>query len=99
EGTERLDAYGTIAADSPQVIAQEIDNHHVFGAVLGAHREFAAAKHVLLRAEVAARASPLDGTGLHLVPIDLEKALRRGAGDHEIADIQVRGKRRRIALA
>ena len=47
----------------------------------------------------AARPGALDRPGLDLAVLHAQEALRRGAGDDEIAQVEVAGERRGVALA
>src|SRR5262249_815658 len=94
---DRLDLYRAVSADAAQVVAQQIDDHDVLGAVLGAGEQLAAAGLVLLGGG-AARSRPLDGPRLHVAVVHFPQPLRRGAGNDEVAEVEVASERRRVAF-
>ncbi len=87
-----------IAANAAQVIAQQVHNHDVFRAVLGARQEFAHQPCILGRIRNA-RPRPLDRPGFHLALLDANKALGRGAGNHKVTQVLVSRKGRRVTSA
>ncbi|MNV27930.1 hypothetical protein D3C71_1190970 [compost metagenome] len=86
--------YRACAAGATEVIAQQVDNHQVFRAVLGAGQQFGGVRGVLLGRQ-APGASALDRAGFHMALADFDEAFRRQA-EYGIAIRQVleTGKRR-----
>ena len=78
EAAEARDANGARPADPSEVVAQDVDDHHVLGAVLGAGQQLARERPV--RGGVApARAGALDRIGLDdAVRVDREERFGRG---------------------
>ncbi len=65
-------------ADAAEVVAQDVDDHHVLGAVLGARQKFARERPIL-RGVAPARTSALDRIGLDdAFGIDRQERLGRG---------------------
>ena len=83
-------------ADAAQIVPQEIDDHDVFGPILLAAAKFVGRPAVLCRVDGSRPGAldrpRLDGAGGHL-----QEPLGRGADDLEIAQVEIPGKRRRIA--
>ena len=89
---QRRDLDAARAADAPEIVALEIDDHDVLGAVLGGGGELGGRRAIGGRVG-AAGAGPLDGAGLdHAVGREREKPLGRVAQDRER-----RRRRRRLA--
>src|SRR5262249_61049344 len=86
-----------ILTNPPQVVAEQIDDHHVLGPVLGAGEQLGDAGLVLRRSG-AARPGALDRASLHRAVFDPEEPFRRGAGEDEIPQVEVAGEWRRVAL-
>ena len=73
-----------------EVVAQQVDDHHVLGAVLHGRRELgASAASSVGRRAAAARA--LDRPRLAAVALDPQEQLRRDRGDRRAARLEVRG--------
>ena len=70
------------ARDPAEVVAPEVDEHHVLGALLRIALELLGQQRVLLRVD-AARSGPGDRVGRQPVALDLEQQLRRRADDLE----------------
>ena len=83
-----------VFAHPPQVVAQQVHNHHVLGPVLGARPQHGGTGPVFFR-RLPARARPLDWPGLNQALLDAQEALRRGASDHELAEVRERRNRLR----
>src|SRR5205823_708079 len=91
-------AHRAIATDATQIIAEQIDNHDILGAVLRALLQFLHAQLILSR-RGSAWPGALDGPGLDLAILQTQEPLRRGAGNRKIAQVEVTGKGSRIAGA
>ena len=76
------DGHGPRPRDPPEVVAAEVDEHHVLGTLLGVALELLGEQGVLAIVR-AARTGPGDGVGGELVALDLEEQLRRCADDLE----------------
>ena len=68
--------------DPPEVVAPEVDEHHVLGALLRVALELLGEQGVLAGVG-AARPRAGDRVGRQPVALDLEEQLRRGADDLE----------------
>ena len=105
EAAEARDADGARDADAAEVVAQDVDDHHVLGPVLGAGEELARERPVLL-ARPAARPGALDRVASRRRrPASTD---RNGSGDADRiargrpvsrtrAEVEVRREQRRIA--
>ncbi len=98
QGKQLRYPYAARLATASDVVAQQVDDHQVFRAVLGAGQQRRRQRHVLL-GRLAARAGALDRPGFHLALAELEEALRRQAEDRAVGQSQVAGERRRAGLA
>ena len=78
-----------VAADPAQVVAQEIDDHHVLGPVLGAGQQLRAQPRILL-GRAPARPRALDRPRLDLPPPQLQEPLRRRRRDRHLAEVEDR---------
>ena len=76
------DGHGPRPRDPSEVVAAEVDEHHVLGSFLGVALELLGEQRVLAIVR-AARTGPGDGVGGELVALDLEEQLRRCADDLE----------------
>ena len=74
------DGHGPRPRDPAEVVAAEVDEHHVLGSLLGVALELLGEQGVLAIVR-AARTGPGDRVGGELVALDLEQQLRRCA-DH-----------------
>ena len=98
----RLDAAQLADADAlgpahpGEVVPQQIDDHHVFGAVLFAGQQLGLGRAVGGRI-AGARPGALDRPRLDLAVENLQEPFGRSAQDLELARVEVAGKRRRIA--
>src|SRR5206468_1169576 len=88
----------TVFADAAEVVAQQVYDHYVLGAVLARSQEFVGVAAVLIRRR-AARPRPLDGARLNLSLLHAQEAFRRRAGDDKLAKVKVTGERGGVALA
>ena len=89
--------------DAPEVVAQDVDDHHVLGAILGAGEQLAGERAV--GGPVAtARPRALDRIGRHdAIPVDGQERLGRGgqqragpARERARTEIEVRREERRV---
>ncbi|MCY1420240.1 hypothetical protein D9M71_358550 [compost metagenome] len=85
-------------AAAAEVVAQQVDDHQVFRAVLFAGQQFRGVGGVLRR-RASARAGALDRAGFHLAAVQLDETLRRQAENGALRKIQVTGEGRRAGLA
>ena len=91
-------------ADAPEVVAQDVHDHHVLGAVLGARQQLAGERPVA-GGVAAARAGALDRIRGHdAVPVDGEERLGRRrqerprpAGQRARTEVDERREQRRVA--
>ncbi len=95
---QRFNAHRAIFADAAQIVAQQIDDHDVFGPILGAGLQFTHQAAVIF-GSAAARPGPLDGTRFDVAGLHAQESLRRCAGDHVIAEIEISGEGSRVAHA
>src|SRR5689334_5602992 len=86
-----------VAANASQVVAKEIDNHNILGAVFLAMKQFSHPCSVLFRVG-AARPCSLDGSSFDLTLLNTEKPLRRCTDNSEVAHVEVRGKGSGVTL-
>ena len=82
-------------ADAAEVVAAEIDQHHVLGDLLGVGEHLALDAHVLFR-RGAARAGTGDRPHLGAAVLEAHQRLGAGAGDARIAEAQEVHIRRRV---
>ena len=79
-------------ADFREIVAQQIDDHDILGAILAALGQRQRLKRVENGiGEAAPRA--LDRPGLDAVALDFQKSFGRGRGDDEIVDARDRPKK------
>ena len=76
-----------VLADAAEVVAAEVDQHHVLGPLLGVVDQALGEAAVLLLV-CAARVGAGDRPRLDPVAADLDQRLRRGAGDLEVAELE-----------
>ena len=76
-----------VLADAAEVVAAEVDEHHVLGALLGVGEQLLGDPAVLLGAG-AARAGAGDRPGRHAAAGDGDQRLGAGAGDLEVAEVE-----------
>ncbi len=87
------------AANAGEIIAREVDNHEIFGAVLFARSQRGAESGVFLWIAVSPACS-LDGPRFHVTrAVDAQESLGRGAGDVDIVQMQISREGRGILLA
>ena len=90
-------AHGARAADARQIVAHQIDDHQVLGAVLGALRQRLAEQAIVFGAE-AARHRALDRPRLDMtILVHAQETLGRGADDGDVRRFEERGKGRGVA--
>ena len=95
EPRRAVDAHAAGDADAAEVVALEVDDHHVLGALLGIARQLGGERRVARRV-VAARARALDGPGLDPAPAPAEQQLGRVPDDGRVAQVEVARERRRV---
>ncbi len=86
------------AAAAPEVVAQEVDDHQVLGAVLRAAEQVVGVRLILVRGQTA-RARALDRAGLHLALAQADEALGGQADDRAGFQRQVAREGRRTGTA
>ena len=96
DAAQLADADALRPAYPREIVSQQIDDHHVFGAVLFAGQQFGFGRAVGGRI-AGARPGALDRPRLDLAVEDLQEPFGRGADDLELAQVEVAGKRRRVA--
>src|SRR4051794_5077025 len=92
---EALYLDGPVLAHAPEVVAAEVDEHHVLGALLLVGEQLLADAAVLLERR-AARARAGDRARGHAVAHHGDERLRRRADDLEVLEVQVVHVRRRV---
>ncbi len=90
--------HGTGLADSTQVVAFKIDQHHVFGPFLGVTDQ-GIEIGLILRLIIAARPCPGDRPRRDLVTAHVDQTLRGRADHRRITDHGQRRKRRGVVMA
>ena len=104
EPAQARDADAPRPADAPEVVAQDVDDHHVLGAVLGARQQLAR-ERAIGRGVAAARAGALDRVGRHdALAVDRQERLGRRrqerprpAAQRSRPEIEIRREERRVA--
>src|SRR5262249_18888963 len=92
-------ANGTVLAYLPDVVAEQIDDHHVLGPVLRAVRQIADERGIFFR-RTSARSRTLDRPRFYLaVRVHTQEAFRRRAQDLKVAEVEVSRERRRVERA
>ena len=76
-----------VLADPAEVVAPEVDEHHVLGALLRVGEQRLGLAAILLLGG-AARVGAGDRPRLDPAPADLDQRLGRGAGDLEVAELE-----------
>ena len=87
-----------VAADAGEVVAQQVDDHHVLGPVLLGRQQLGGEAGVLL-GRGPARARALDRPGLDPAAFELEEALGRGGDDGGLAIVEEGRERGGVATA
>ena len=93
-----VDADRAVLADAAEVVAAEVDQHHVLGALLRVVEQRLRLGAILLL-DGAARIGAGDRPRLGAPPGDLHQRLGRGAGDLEVAELEEVHVRRRVHRA
>ena len=83
-----------VAADAAEVVALEVDDHHVLGALLGVARSSRRAPVAVPRSR---RRVPLIGQVATRVAVDAQEALGRVRHQRPVAAVDVGGERHRVA--
>ena len=92
-----MDAAGK--ADAAEIVAREVDDHEILGAILFAAGECGAERGVFLGSASSADGS-FDGARFHVARgVDSQEALGRRAGDIDVIEMQIRRMRCGIELA
>ncbi len=95
DGHERVDVDRPVAAHAAQVVAAQVDEHHVLGALLLVGQQLGG--DALVGGQVApARARAGDRPRRHVRPGHRQQRLGRGAGHLEVAEVQEVHVRRRV---
>src|SRR5215212_1190335 len=81
-----VDLDAAVLADAAEVVAAEVDQHHVLGPLLWVVDQAGGEAAVLLLA-APTRGGAGDRPGLDPAAVDLDQRLGRGAGDLEIAEL------------
>ncbi len=81
-------------ADLPEIVALEVDDHHVLRGVLLAPSQFVGERTVL-RGRSSPGSRPLDRPRLDVPPADAEETLRARGEDAVVARVEIRAERRR----
>ena len=89
---EPLDPHGPRPADAREVVAAEVDEHHVLGAVLLGGEQ-------ALRVAGARRGRPGDRVEARAPSLDLDERLRRRADQGELAELEQEEVRRGVDAA
>ena len=84
---EALDAHRAVLRDAPQVVAAQVHQHDVLGALLGIGGQLGGQRLVFFLV-AAARARAGDGPVKRLAILHLHQHLRRAAHDRRIAQLQ-----------
>ena len=95
DGHERLHLDGAELADAAEVVAAEVDEHHVLGALLLVGEQVGGDRLVLLGV-AAARAGARDRAGRRAAAGDGHERLGRGADDLEVLEVEEVHVRRRV---
>ena len=91
-------AHAIRPARARQIIAQQIDDHHIFGPIFFAGSQVVAGEHIGLGAARPPTCS-LDRSCFDLAVLNANKPLRRRTGNLPFAAIEVTGERSRIAVS
>ncbi len=86
DGHQFFGLHGAVLADATQIVAPQIDEHDVLGAL------FFTSEHFLFEALIfgfilAAPARPRDGTIENIAALDFDEHLRRAADDGDIVHL------------
>ena len=92
---EVVDLHRAVLADAAEVVAAEVDEHHVLGALLRVGQQLRGDLRVLLGGG-AARARARRSAGRDPAAADGHQRLGAGAGDLEVAEVEVVHVRRRV---
>ncbi|MNF84998.1 hypothetical protein D3C84_673820 [compost metagenome] len=86
------------ATAAAEVVAQQVDDHQVFRAILAAGQQLGG-QFLVLGDVAAARPGALDRPGLDLPLVHAEKALRRQAEDRAVVQGEIAGEGSRAGVA
>ena len=100
EGVESRHAHGSGPAHLAQIVAEEIHDHHVFGAILFACKQLGRQRGIARRRR-AAGTRALDRPRLDRPRrgVDAQKTLRRNAGDGRAREFEIAAEGSRITRA
>ena len=87
DGHERLDLDGAVLADAPEVVAAEVDEHHVLGALLLVRQQVGGDRDVGVGVGPA-RPRAGDRAGRGAAAGDGDERLGRGADDLEVLEVE-----------
>ena len=87
-----LDVHAAVLADAPEVVAAEVDEHHVLGALLLVGQQLGGDRGVVL----AARAGAGDRARGDVAAVDRQQRLGRCADDLEVLEVEEVHVRRRV---
>ena len=90
-----LDVHGAVLAHAAEVVAAEVDEHHVLGALLLVGEQLGGDRGVVL----AARAGAGDRAGGDVAAVDGQQRLGRGADDLEVLEVEEVHVRARVDVA
>ena len=96
DGHERLDLDGAVLAHAPEVVAAEVDEHHVLGALLLVGEQVCGDRVVLARRRRRAGACRRSGACVTRPPRHGHERLGRGADDLEVLEVEEVHVRRRV---
>ena len=92
---EVVDLDRAVLADAAEVVATEVDQHHVLSSLLLVGKQLARVLSILLGGG-AARARARDRSGRDPAAADGDQRLRAGAGDLKVTEVEVVHVRRRV---
>jgi hypothetical protein len=94
DGHQFVDLDAARRANATEVVALQVDEHHVFGAFLRMADQLADARCFVVAGQARARAG--DRTRFHRIAADRNQALGRGTDDGPVGPREQAGERRRI---
>ena len=98
DGHELIDLHGARFADPPQVVALQVDQHHVLGALLGMSVQLASEIDVGI-GSLSSRTRARNGARRHHAVAHRDQALGRRADDGDAIEPHDAAEGRRIGLA
>ena len=82
-----VDGHAAVLADAAEVVAAQVDEHHVLGPLLFVGEQFGGDPAIVLGG-LAARTRSGDRAGSDAAPVDGQQRLGARAGDLEVAEVQ-----------